>query len=95
MTMQAFDVSAHLDDEETIRAYLSAALEDPNPDAFLLALGNVAKARGMTQIAEAAGVGRQSLYKALSPGAQPRYNTVLKLIGALGLKLAVHGVNEA
>lgn len=93
--MQAFDVSAHLDDEETIRAYLSAALEDPNPDAFLLALGNVAKARGMTQIAEAAGVGRQSLYKALSPGAQPRYNTVLKLIGALGLKLAVHGVNEA
>lgn len=95
MTIQAFDVSAHLDDEETIRAYLSAALEDPNPDAFLLALGNVAKARGMTQIAEAAGVGRQSLYKALSPGAQPRYNTVLKLIGALGLKLAVHGVNEA
>ena len=93
--MQAFDVSAHLDDAETIRAYLSAALEDPNPDAFLLALGNVAKARGMTQIAEAAGVGRQSLYKALSPGAQPRYNTVLKLIGALGLKLAVHGVKEA
>lgn len=95
MTIQAFDVSAHLDDEETIRAYLSAALEDPNPDAFLMALGNVAKARGMTQLAESAGVGRQSLYKALAPGAQPRYDTVLKLISALGLKLAVHGVSAA
>ena len=95
MTIQAFDVSAHLDDEETIRAYLSAALEDPNPDAFLMALGNVAKARGMTQLAESAGVGRQSLYKALAPGAQPRYDTVLKLISALGLKLAVRGVSAA
>jgi len=95
VTIQAFDVSAHLDDEETIRAYLSAALEDPNSDAFLLALGNVAKARGMTQLAEAAGVGRQSLYKTLAPGAQPRYGTVLKLISALGLKLTVSGVSAA
>jgi len=94
VTIQAFDVSAHLDDEETIRAYLSAALEDPNPDAFLLALGNVAKARGMTQLAEAAGVGRQSLYKTLASGAQPRYATVLKLISALGLKLTVSGVSS-
>lgn len=95
MTIQAVDVSAHLDDEETIRAYLSAALEDPSPDAFLMALGNVAKARGMTQLAESAGVGRQSLYKALAPGAQPRFDTVLKLISALGLKLAVRGVRGA
>jgi len=95
MTIQAFDVSAHLDDEDTIRAYLSAALEDPNPDAFLLALGNVAKARGMTHLAETAGVGRQSLYKTLASGAQPRYGTVLKLIHALGLKLAVRGASVA
>jgi len=95
VAIQAFDVSAHLDDEETIRAYLSAALEDPNPNAFLLALGNVAKARGMTQLAEAAGVGRQSLYKTLASGAQPRYSTVLKLISALGLKLTVSGVSVA
>lgn len=60
MTMQVFDVSAHLDDEETIRAYLSAALEDPNPDAFMLAQSNVAKARGMTPSAEATGVDRQT-----------------------------------
>lgn len=56
MSMQVFDVSAHLSDEETIRAYLSAALEDPNPDAFLLALSNVAKARSVIQLAAAAGV---------------------------------------
>ena len=56
MAIQAFDVSAHLSDAETIRAYLSAALEDPNPDAFLLALSNVAKARGVIQLAAAAGV---------------------------------------
>lgn len=56
MAIQAFDVSAHLSDEETIQAYLSAALEDPNPEAFLLALSNVAKARGVIQLAAAAGV---------------------------------------
>lgn len=52
MTIQVFDVSAYLSDEETIRAYLSAALEDPNPDAFLLALSNVAKARSVIQPTE-------------------------------------------
>ncbi|BAU77426.1 addiction module antidote protein [Metapseudomonas furukawaii] len=88
-TLTPFDVSKHLDDDEVIGAYLSAALEDPNPDAFLLALHNVAKAKGMSQIAKDAGVGRESLYKALAPGAKPRYDTILKLLHALGLQLVV------
>ena len=88
-TLQPFDVSSHLDDDEVMGAYLSAALEDQNPDAFLLALGNVAKARGRAQLAHDAGVGRESLYKALAPGAKPRYDTILKLVSALGMKLAV------
>ena len=69
--------------------YLTAALEDPNPDVFLAAVGNVAKARGMSSIAEESGLGRESLYKALTPGAKPRYDTVLKVLQSLGVKLSV------
>lgn len=83
-----FDAADYLDDEETMAEYLNAALEDPNPDVFLSAVRDVAKARGMAQLAKDAGVGRESLYKALAPGAKPRYDTVIKLIHALGLKLA-------
>jgi probable addiction module antidote protein len=84
-----FDVSEYLDNEEMIAEYLSAALEDPNPEVFLLAVRNVAKARGIAKVAQDSGLGRESLYKALSPGAKPRYETVRKLMDALGLKLTV------
>jgi probable addiction module antidote protein len=83
-----FDAADYLDDEETIAEYLTAALEDPDPEMFLVAVRTVARARGMTQLAKDAGLGRESLYKALSPGAKPRYDTVLKLVHALGVKLA-------
>jgi len=82
-----FDAADYLDDDEVIAEYLTAALDDPNPETFLLAVANVAKARGMTQLAKDAGLGRESLYKALAPGAKPRYDTVLKLVHALGIKL--------
>jgi probable addiction module antidote protein len=84
-----FDSSAFLDDEEVIAEYLNAALEDENPDAFLVAVGNVAKARGMTAIAQNTGLGRESLYKAISPGAKPRYDTVLKVLHSLGVKVTI------
>jgi probable addiction module antidote protein len=84
-----FDASEYLDDDEVVAEYLTAALEDPDPDVFLTAVGNVAKARGMTSIAENAGLGRESLYKALTPGAKPRYDTVLKVLHSLGVKLTV------
>jgi probable addiction module antidote protein len=79
-----FDVADYLDNEETVAAYLSAALEDPDPDAFLVAVKAVARARGMTQLAKDYGLGRESLYKALSPGAKPRYETVMKVVRAQG-----------
>ena len=91
-TVKVFDAADYLDDEETIAAYLSAALEDPNPDVFLAAVRDVARARGMAQLAQDAGLGRESLYKALSPGAKPRYDTVLKLLTALGVRLTARPV---
>jgi probable addiction module antidote protein len=84
-----FDLAQYLDNEEVIAEYLTAAMENPGHDVFLAALGDVAKARGMAQIAKEAGLGRESLYKALSSGAHPRYETVKAVLAALGVKLAV------
>lgn len=86
-TFTPFDVADHLDDEETISAYLSEALADPDPTMFLLAIKDVARARGMTQLAKDSGLGRESLYKALAPGSKPRYETIMKLLHGLGIKL--------
>ena len=84
-----FDASEYLDNEDVIAEYLTAALENPNPEVFLLAVANVAKARGISKVAQDSGLGRESLYKALAPGAKPRYETVRKLMDALGVKLRV------
>lgn len=84
-----FDASDYLDSEETIAEYLTAALENPDPDAFLVAVRDVAKARGIAKVAASAGLGRESLYKVLRPGAQPRFETVRRLLGALGVQLDV------
>ncbi|MBK6654060.1 addiction module antidote protein [Zoogloea sp.] len=90
----AFDAADYLSDEETIAEYLTAALDDPNPDVFLAAIRDVARARGMAQLAKDAGLGRESLYKALTPGAKPRYDTVLKLLHALGVKISATPVHS-
>ena len=82
-----FDAADYLDSDEAIAAYLNAALEDENPDLFLVAVKDVARARGMTQLAKDTGLGRESLYKALTPGAKPRYDTVLRVVRALGVTL--------
>jgi probable addiction module antidote protein len=82
-----FDAADYLTDEETIAEYLNAALENPDPDLFLVAVRDVARARGMTQLAKDTGLGRESLYKALAPGAKPRYDTIMKIMHALGVKL--------
>ncbi|AZE69147.1 MULTISPECIES: addiction module antidote protein [Pseudomonas] len=90
--LKAFDASQYLTNEDEIAQFLTISLEDPNPDVFLRALQEVAKARGMSQLAKDAGINRESLYKALAPGAKPRYDTVLKLVNALGVKLTAQHV---
>ncbi|MDR2727281.1 MAG: putative addiction module antidote protein [Deltaproteobacteria bacterium] len=71
MKITKFDVTDHLDNEDVIAEYLAAAMEDPDPDIFLAALGDVAKARGMAQLAKDSGLGRESLYKTLTPAEFP------------------------
>ncbi len=84
-----FDAADYLDSEEAIAEYLNAALEDENPDIFLAAISDVARVRGMAAIAKESGLGRESLYKALAPGAKPRYDTILKVLQGLGVKVSV------
>jgi probable addiction module antidote protein len=84
-----FDAADYLDHDETIAEYLAVALENPDPDAFLGAVRDVAKANGIAKVAENAGLGRESLYKMLKPGAHPRFETVRQLLSALGVRLDV------
>ncbi len=91
---KTFDPADYLDDEATIAAYLSACLEEDDGALFMSALGDVARARGMTKLAADAGLGRESLYKAFSPGAHPRHETIRRVIGALGLRLTVEPALE-
>jgi probable addiction module antidote protein len=87
-TYERMDISKHLDNEEVIAEYLSAAAEEPDPSVFLTALSNVAKARGMARVALDAGLGRESLYKTLTPDAHPRHETIAAIVRALGFKAA-------
>ena len=89
----AFDAADYLDNDVVIAEYLNAALEDVNPDVFLQAIADVAKARGMSKLARDTGLGRESLYKALAPGAKPRYDTIIKLVRALGIELHAQPVH--
>jgi len=84
---ERFDVVDYLDNEEVIAEYLTAAMEDPDPDMFLRAVADVARARGMSKLAQDSGLGRESLYKALRPGSKPRYETVSKILTALNVKI--------
>ncbi len=89
LTFAPFDPAAHLDSKTVMAEYLSAAAEDPNPSVFLAALGDVAKARGMAQVAAESGLGRESLYKALSSGGHPRFETINAVLHALGMKFEI------
>lgn len=84
-----FDIVDYLDNEEVITEYLFAAAENPNPDVFIAALGDVAKARDMAQIAKDVGLGQESLYKALSTDSHPRFETVNAVLHAFGVKIAI------
>jgi probable addiction module antidote protein len=84
-----WDPSDHLATEEDRAAYLEAALEEGDPALVAAALGDIARAKGMSQVAREAGLGRESLYKALSPSGNPEFATIMKVVSALGLRLHV------
>ena len=94
-----YDVAEHLRTSEEMAAYLEACLEEADGDAAFIAkaLGDIARAKGMSQVARDAGLSRESLYKALSGERTPNFDTILKVLSALGLKLhaeAIHGNNS-
>jgi probable addiction module antidote protein len=84
---QPWDAAEHLKTDEDMAGYLEAALEDGDPKLVAAVLGDIARAKGMTQVAQDTGLGRESLYKALSPEGNPELGTVLKVVRALGLRL--------
>ncbi|HSM12790.1 MAG TPA: addiction module antidote protein [Thermoanaerobaculia bacterium] len=90
-----WDAAGHLGSDAERIAYLEAALEDGEPALVAAALGDIARAMGMTRVARATGLGRESLYKALSPNGNPELATVLRVVAALGLELHVSRAGQS
>lgn len=88
-----FDFAEHLDSDQALAEYLTAILEDNDPALLAAALGDIARARGMTEIAKAAGITREALYKALRPDASPRFDTISRVCAALGVKLVAQAAH--
>lgn len=82
-----WDPAKHLETEADMVAYLESALEENDPSLVAAVLGDIARAKGMSEVAREAGLGRESLYKALSPNGNPEFATILKVVSALGLRL--------
>ena len=95
ITTTIWDPATHLTTADDVAAYLEAALQDGDPQLVAAALGDIARAKGMSQVARDAGLGRESLYKSLSSSGNPELATILKVITALGLELHVTAVDEA
>jgi len=85
--IERYDVADYLHDEADVLAYLNAALDDGHPDVVAQAIGNVARARGMSKIAKRCGLGRESLYKSLSDKGNPEFRTVVSVLRAMGIRL--------
>jgi probable addiction module antidote protein len=88
-----FDASRYLKTETAIAAYLTDILEENNPALLAVALGDIARARGMTEIAKSAGITREALYKALRPDSTPRFETISRVCAALGVRLVAQPIN--
>ena len=92
METSKFDIADYLDSKEMIAEYLNTVLEEGNDREIVTAIGNIAKAIGMTKIAEATGMSRPSLYKALSEDAKPQFSTIMKVLRAIGGQIRVNPV---
>jgi probable addiction module antidote protein len=93
METSKFDISDYLDNKEMIAEYLNAVLEEGNDAEIVTAIGHIAKAIGMTKIAEETGMSRPSLYKALSEGSKPQFSTVIKVLKAVGGQIQINPVS--
>ncbi|WP_019039540.1 addiction module antidote protein [Psychroflexus tropicus] len=89
METTKFDIADYLDSEEMIAEYLNTVLEDGNSSDLIVAIGHIAKSIGMTKIAEKTGMSRPSLYKALSDGSKPQFETIIKVLRAIGGQINV------
>lgn len=89
MELTDFDVAEYLDDAETIAAYLTEILTNGDTAEFMAALGDVARVRGISKLAVQTGLSRGSLYKSLAPNAKPRFDTVVKILDALGVQIKI------
>ena len=90
METSKFDIADYLDNNEMIAEYLNAVLEEGNNAEIVTAIGHIAKAIGMTKIAQETGMSRPSLYKALSEGAKPQFSTIMKVLKAVGVQLHIN-----
>lgn len=84
-----FDIADYLDSEEIVAAYLNEIIQENDVELLLSALGDISRAKGMSEVAKSANLGRESLYKSLKKGANPRFTTVLKVLNALGVQLTI------
>lgn len=89
LELTTFDIAQYLDNREVIAEYLSQILNDGDMDELLEALGNIAKAKGMSQIAHETGLGRESLYKTFQKGTKPKFDTIMKVMSSFGVKMQV------
>ncbi|KQY87165.1 MULTISPECIES: addiction module antidote protein [Roseateles] len=90
-----FDAAEYLNSEQDVAAYLTTVLEEGDPALLAAALGDIARARGMTQVAKDSGITREALYKALRPGSEPRFDTVSRVCAALGVRLVAQPIHPA
>ncbi|MDF5691189.1 addiction module antidote protein [Aquirufa aurantiipilula] len=90
METSKFDIADYLDNNEMIAEYLNTVLEEGNEADVITAIGHIAKAIGMTKIAEETGMSRPSLYKALSEGSKPQFSTIMKVLKAVGGQIQIH-----
>jgi probable addiction module antidote protein len=89
-----FDMAAHLTDNEDMAAYLTLVMEENDSALLAVALGDIARARGMSEISRAAGITREALYKALRPNSHPRFDTINRVCNALGVRLVAQPVHN-
>ena len=93
--LQEFDAAEYLNTEEEVAAYLTTVLEENDPALLAAAIGDIARARGMTQVAKDSGIAREALYKALRPGSEPRFETISRVCAALGVRLVAQPIHLA